>query len=340
MVELDEDAILKLIRRQAGIVSRRQVLELGGTDGDIERLLRRRVWAVAHRGVYVDHTGPLTWDQRAWAAVLCHAPAVLIGRSALRAHQMRVSPAIAPDREPIEIAVAHDRRVGPTRGVRIRRMRDFDAISQLHARPPRIRLEHAVLLAASAAATEDAAVAVLADACQAGRTTARRLAKALAKHPRLRHRRLLSTVLSEVAEGAHSPLERRYRVQVERAHGLPRATRQQRATGSNGRTTYRDVSYVAQRTVVELDGRLAHDPSQARWDDLDRDLASATSGAITLRLGWGQVLEPCRLAGAVGRVLRSRGWSGHPTACGTDSPVADSGGSSAPDADNPPPSLD
>jgi hypothetical protein len=51
-----------------------QVLAHGGTDDDIGRLVRRRRWSIVHRGVHVDHTGPLTWDQRAWAAVLRHAP--------------------------------------------------------------------------------------------------------------------------------------------------------------------------------------------------------------------------------------------------------------------------
>lgn len=32
--------------------------------------MRRREWATFHQGVYVDHTGALTWLQSAWAAVL------------------------------------------------------------------------------------------------------------------------------------------------------------------------------------------------------------------------------------------------------------------------------
>ncbi len=218
---MDEDAILRLLRRQAGVVSRAQVRELGGTDDDIERLVRRRLWATVHRGVYVDHTGPLTWDQRAWAAVLYHAPAVLDGRSAMRAHRMRVVPAIAPDSEPIEVAVAQGRRVAPAAGIRVRRVRDLETVSRTTGRPPRLDLEHAVLRAAAAASREDTSVAILADACQDGRTTARRLAAALGRHPRVRNRRLLAEVLDDVSSGACSALERRYLVQVERAHGLP-----------------------------------------------------------------------------------------------------------------------
>src|SRR5688500_4325401 len=76
-----------VLAQQSGVISRRQALERGLAAHDIRRLLRRREWAKVHHGVYVEHTGPLTWTQRAWAAVLACEPAVLAGRSALRAAQ-------------------------------------------------------------------------------------------------------------------------------------------------------------------------------------------------------------------------------------------------------------
>lgn len=121
--------------------------------------------------------------------------------------------------------------------------------------PPRVRLEYAVLTFAARSSTEDAAVATVADACQAGRTTARRLVDALAGIRRIPRRRLLLTVLDDVASGAYSALERCYLTAVERPHGLSAGTRQRRV--SPGRSiAYRDVEYVGLRTVVELDGRL------------------------------------------------------------------------------------
>lgn len=81
MLELDH-----LLLVQSGVASRRQALEAGLRPHDIRRLLRRREWAVVHPGVYVDHTGPLTWRQRAWAAVLyAGAGAALDRESAIRA---------------------------------------------------------------------------------------------------------------------------------------------------------------------------------------------------------------------------------------------------------------
>ena len=80
--------------------------------------------------------------------------------------------------------------------------------------------------------------------------------------------------------------------------------------------TFREVEYRELMTVVELDGRWAHDTSAAAWSDLLRDVETAVLGAVTVRLRWVHVLEPCRTAEALGRLLVSRGWQGSPSRCG------------------------
>jgi hypothetical protein len=67
--------------------------------------------------------------------------------------------------------------------------------------------------------------------------------------------------------------------------------------------------------LVELDGRLGHDGTEDRWDDLDRDVASAVDGDLTVRAGWRQVLDPCRLATAVAAILQARGWEDEAQPC-------------------------
>ncbi len=309
------------------------MLDAAGTRHDIARMLRRNVWARAHDGVYVNHTGRLTWDQRAWAALLSAWPAALDASSALRSHGLTGS-LRPPDGADIEVAVHESRRVTPPKGVRVRRIADYDAIVQAHLSPPRVRVERAVLVVASSARTDGAAVAVVADACQSGVTTPARLAKRMDKLGRLRRRNLLAEILLDVSHGAFSALERRYLDQVERAHGLPRGVRQERVEGETG-VLYRDVLYSEFDTAVELDGRLGHEWSADRWSDLDRDVAAAADGVLTVRLGWKQVLEPCRLAGSIARILRSRGWQGQPSGCSPTCPLND-GASDAPGAPNPP----
>jgi hypothetical protein len=124
----------------------------------------------------------------------------------------------------------------------------------------------------------------------------------IADLPRLRQRALLIEVLTDVAAGTRSVLERRYLRDVERAHGLPAGQRQLRQRTASG-LVCRDVRYGDQRTLVELDGAFGHRDTSDRWADLQRDLDASLSDHVTLRPGWAQVLGPCRLAGIVGQVL-------------------------------------
>lgn len=78
---------------------------------------------------------------------------------------------------------------------------------------------------------------------------------------------------------------------------------------------------VDQRTLVELDGAFGHRDTSDRWADLQRDLDASLSDHVTLRPGWAQVLEPCRLAGIVGQVLRQRGWQERVRPCRTGCPA-------------------
>lgn len=300
---------LKLLQhRQDGVVSRPQARAAGLSDNDIERLLRRRAWAVVHRGVYLDHTAAPTWNQRAWAGVLCCWPALLDGTSALFAYDLNRS---VPPPPVISVLVDARRTIRAPHGVRVRRTRDLARVGVWGLTPPRTTLENAVLVAASSARHRETQVALVADACQSGRTSVRLLSAELGQLPRLVGRAFLGEVLGDVAAGAMSPLERRYLRDVERAHGLPRGDRQARLGSS-----LQDVRYRATGLVVELDGRLGHEWAAEVWKDLDRDIRSAEADLLTVRLGWRQVLRPCRTAQAVARVLHARGWRGSLHACG------------------------
>jgi hypothetical protein len=252
-------------------------------------------------------------------------PAALSRESAARAHGLRAA-GNSPDTGKVQLVISASRSVDPLDGARIERIKDFDEVANLTLHPPRVRLEHA-LLKVAADTRQDGAVAVLADACQQRRTTPGRLVDVLTKMPRLRNRALLLEILRDVTTGAYSALERRYLRQVERAHGLPGAGRQ-RPARVGARSGYRDVEYAEQLTVVELDGRLGHELSEDRWDDLDRDIAAAEDHLMTLRMGWRQVLSACRLAMAIGRILSARGWEGRPVPCSPGCPVADDEGCS------------
>jgi hypothetical protein len=329
------DEVSRLLTLQDGVVSRRQALTAGLAPHDIRRLLRRREWAPVHPGVFVDHTGPLTWRQRAWAAVLFAWPAALCGASALRADDGPGRRDRVDEHGPIHVAVDRDRSVRPPAEVVVHRLADLDGKARWNLSPPRLRVEEALLDVAAAARDEFRAIAVLADAVQARRTTAPRIRSALDGRTRIARRRFLADVLTDIAEGACSTLEQGYLTRVERAHGLPPALRQALVRNPSG-TVLRDVDYEEFGLLVELDGRLFHDSAAARHRDLGRDLDSAVAGGTTVRLGWGQVFDTaCHSAARIGRLLNQRGWTGHLRRC-PRCPIEDSGDLEPPGGTAPP----
>ncbi|WP_426246466.1 hypothetical protein [Nocardioides sp. LHG3406-4] len=142
-------------------------MELGLPAFAVRRLLRRRDLVKVQQGVYVDHTGPLTWLQRAWAGVLALWPSALSHDSALRAGD---GPGRRGD-DVLHIAIDRDRSPAAPPGVRLHRLAHLDERVQWHLSPPRVRIEEAVLDVAASALDEMAAIAAVADAVQARRTT-------------------------------------------------------------------------------------------------------------------------------------------------------------------------
>ncbi len=199
-------ALLRLMAEQDGVINRRQALSSGLSDADLRRLVRRREWRRVHPGVFINHTGPLTWRQRAWAAVLYATPSALCGESALRA-------ADGPgrrghdDRSPIHIALDRGRQCRAPAGVVLHRVVRLDEKVLWNLGPPRMRVEEAVLDVAANAPDEVDAVAVIGDAVGSRRTTAGRVLQALECRSRIPRREFLSSVLADVADGACSVLE-------------------------------------------------------------------------------------------------------------------------------------
>lgn len=120
---------------QAGVTSRQQFLAGGWQPHDIRRAIRRRELAAVHPRIYVDHTGPPTWLQRAWAAVLFASPAVLAGESALHVDGVLAASG------PIVVAIDAARRVRAPNGVEVRRVVGLGCWARWHGGPPRVSVE-------------------------------------------------------------------------------------------------------------------------------------------------------------------------------------------------------
>jgi hypothetical protein len=302
-----------LISAQSGVVSRSQLLSLALTRHDIARLLRRRELVAIHPGVYLDHTGRPSPRQEEWAAVLAYHPAALGGAAAVAVHEGRSR------QGPIELVVARDRKITRRPGIVLRRNQSlFDQVRwDLH--PPRLRYEDAVVDAASRARREVDAVALVTAAVQGRWTTPARLSAALGRRNRLPRRGLISAVLDDLLTGIGSALEHGYVHRVERPHLLVPARRQVKDR-IEGRVVYRDFDYGP--VVVEVDGRAYHASAHQRDRDLDRDLASACGGRVTLRVSWGQVYErACWTAAQVVGVLGAHGVRSGARPCSPGCPV-------------------
>lgn len=305
---LDREGLDDLLRwRQAGVVSRRQLVELGASELQIARMLRRRDLSAIHPGVYVDHTGAPTREQQRFAATLLHAPAALSGRHALP------NP---PARGPIEVAVDARRTVRAVPGVSVRRMQGFAERVDAMALPARIRVEHALIDVLEGARDPMDVFTVAADVIQTRQTTAQRVLEVLSERQRVRARQVITAILTDLAEGRCSFLERSFVHDLQRPHGLP-ALRPQRPKNVHRRRTLQDMVSEEFAMVVELDGMAFHNDATQRDLDGERDLvALVEDGALTVRLTTGQVLRHgCRTAGYLAVLFRQRGWTGQLRCC-------------------------
>ena len=215
---------------QSGTVSRLQLVHLGATHGDIERMVRRRVLTRVRPGVFVNHTGPLTPVQRDWVAVLAAWPAALSHGSAVPGWQRGSQ---------IHLAIAHGRKLRPIPGVTLHRTTDLHARVAWNDAPPRIRPAHAVIDVMAAATDVASMFDVLTTAAQTREVWPESLRDALATRTRLKRQALIAAMIDDLSDGANSVLERRW-LRLERAHGLPIGQRQVRAT-ADGRRVFRDV---------------------------------------------------------------------------------------------------
>ena len=303
----------EIVENQAGVVARSQLLRLGLTPRQSRRRLDTGHWRPAHPGVYFTFTGPVSDEAKVWAAVLyAGVDAAVGGRTALW-----LAGAVSAAPEPLEICVPHGRQVRPIPGVRFRRRRGLADAVHPAARPPRVRLEEAVLDVTADLDCAEHVVGAVLRVVQRRLTTADRLRDSLQRRSRHRWRSLIMEVLQEAEDGTASPLELRYARDVERAHGLPRGRRNQ-PERHHGARRYRDVRYDDFATVVELDGREAH-PVEEAFRDLRRDNEVVLSGGQVLRYGYRDVVgRTCEVATQVGAALRAHGWRGGLRPCGAN----------------------
>lgn len=301
---------------QRGVISRAQALKCGMSSDAVDRLLGAGRWLSLRRGVYSVYTGEPSRDAALWAVVL------LAGQGAALSHQTAAELFKITDQPSslIHVTIPHSRRMSPAAGVVIHRSSRVAQAVHPTLLPPRTRVEETVLDLAEQAAGFDAAFGVVSAASQRRLTTCDRVGEAMSRRKKMRWRAELGEALGLIGTGVHSLLEYRYVRLVERAHGLPRLTRQAKIV-TGGPNRYLDNLYRDYKLCVELDGQQAH-PDDQRWRDLRRVNTLTELGMTVLRYGWTDVdRRPCQTAAQVASVLRKLGWRGRVRRCGHTCPV-------------------
>ena len=300
-----------LVAIQSGVISRRQAITAGVKPATIDNRLRSGQWRSLQRGVYLISADTPDREAELWAVVLrAGPPAALSYTTAAELFGLD-----RPSRRLIHVTVPINRKVGFIRGASVHHSRSIDSSRDRGSLLPRTRIECTVLDLTQAAATFDEAFDWLCKAIGRRLTTPERLRAELQARSRVRWRADLLLALGDVADGARSPLERRYITGVERPHDLPPARRQAKVV-SGGKTRYIDNFYEEAHLAVELDGSAWHPPEQ-RWSDQHRDNALAGLGILTLRYNWSDVTSrPCAVAAEVASLIHARGVVLTPQRCG------------------------
>ena len=297
--------VQQLARAQGGVLAREQAMAFGVSREAIRRLVRGGIWGVLDPGLYLVPDVEPSWLARVWAGLLIGGPDSRAGgRTAAALQELDIE-----QRLPLDILVPNGVKRAPREWVVFRQERDGVRSISSRTEPPCTRVEDTVL-DLCAVGTQAAAINWITTAVQRRLTTPDKLTEALQRRTRMPHRKLITGIVADAADGVQSALEHRYRHDVELAHGLPKGNRQKHRAA---RSEFIDVVYEEYALVVELDGRIGH---VGRLRDRRRDNVHTKTGSPSLRYGWHEVTqEMCAVALEVADVLVECGWAGYLTCC-------------------------
>lgn len=317
---MDRRRIEQLAEHHEHVLRREQLLEEGATDRWVRHLVDTGSWLCPYPGVYITHSGKPEWLTRVTAALAYAGDGAAISHSTAADWWFETASTRAQRvREPVEISVPARRTITPKDGLRFHRRRTMPDVrggrlDAVHA------AETALDLVARAETTDDVIGVLIRATRRVVHPNA--LLLRLERRTRLRGRQLVRDLLGEVSDGVESPLELRYRRDVERAHGLPVAELQAREKLS-GRWIRADCRYRGLGVRVELDGKLAHPGGRTDKDTWRDNAALLESAEITLRYRWSHVADsPCATAVQVVAALRRGGWEGRPRPCCPTCPIS------------------
>ena len=266
-----------IAERQDGVATRAQLRDLGYDREAVRSQLAARRWQAFGPRVVVLHNGPLTPRQQRWRAVLSQHHAALAGPTAAAEHGLSGFSDDGADM--VHVLVPHGSRVASIPGVKLHFSRRFSEVDIAPGRSiPTVRIDRALIDAASWTLAPRKACGLLAASVQQRLTTAARLRTELRLSPRARHRALLTLVLGDIEGGADSFAEIDFGRLARRA-GLGPPRRQVFRLDRAGRRRWLDADFGS--FSAEVDGAVHLRPLRY-WDDMERqnDLVIATAKPI------------------------------------------------------------
>lgn len=241
--------VAELAEEHGGVVSRRLLREQGIRRERVASEVAHGRWALHGEQTVAVHTGPLGEPARRWRAVweVGERIAVVDGVSSLQDAGLRHFTDDA-----VHVSVRHTHDIVPVEGVVIHKVRRRDDKDVVRVGLPRTRPAAAAIRGAHWAVSDRQAALVLAMAVQQRMVSADDLRDAR-RRVRGRNRRALITLLiADVCDGAHSLGELDFGARSRR-YGLPPPLRQvMRRMG--GGAVYLDCEWPEARLVVEIDG--------------------------------------------------------------------------------------
>jgi hypothetical protein len=253
MTKRDLSSLAQARAETAGIVSLDQLREFGFTPSAIRAQLDAGRWQQVHPRVYAVHTGELSWQARAWAALrYAGADSVLSHGSGAHVGGWHREPP-----QTIDVTVPYNRVVLPQPLLCTHRSRAYLHVVEQGSWPPRTTAARTVVDLLRMCSSQEEALALLLESMRRRWATPATLWPEVTADKRLRFRSLVSAAIDDVARGVHSVLEKRYS-ELENLHGLPTGRRQHEIRVGSSRE-FQDVYYDGYSLIVELDGRIGHE---------------------------------------------------------------------------------
>lgn len=281
-------AVLRVVRGQAGVVSRRQLIDHGLSSQQIHRRVASGVLVKVLPRIYRHASAEECWLQQLWAAYLWAEERAVVSHEAAAALWKLDGCIVGP----VVLATTQN-LISPRLWVRVHRVRALPTHHITRTRGLAVTTPTRTLLDLAAVVGEEDLEAALDCALRRGSTSLPRLEKELGQSSGRgqRGRTALLRLLHERSPDyapTHSVLETRFRRLLKR-NGLPLPAQQKVIRRFQGGFAVVDFLFPEIDLVIELDGYSVHSSRHSWQHDRHRQNDLVIAGKKVLRFSWWDV---------------------------------------------------